>query len=64
MEGLTGRLKEDFNKLLDNAVDEKLKQERSALTNKIEKHLQTEFDTKHSELSMPFETVINVGKGE
>lgn len=54
VDGLEGQLKEDFYKMVDSAVDEKLKKEKIRLTEKLMKQIQSESDTKQSELSKYF----------
>jgi len=44
-------LKEDFNKMLEKAVGEKVEKERHDMAEKLEKQLQSDLDTKQSELS-------------
>ena len=46
-------MKEDFNKMLEKAVGEKVEKERHDMAEKLEKQLQSDLDTKQSELSKP-----------
>ena len=44
-------MKEDFDKMLEKAVGEKVQKERHDMAEKLEKQLQSDLDTKQSELS-------------
>ena len=48
---LQGKLKEDFDKMLEKAVGEKVEKERHDMAEKLEKQLLSDLDTKQSELS-------------
>lgn len=51
IDSLHGRLREDFYKLLDEAKTESVAEERKELIQELANKLESDFDTKKSELS-------------
>lgn len=51
IDSLHGKLREDFYKLLDEARTESISEERKELIEEMAKQLESDFDTKKSELS-------------